>query len=301
MQKLWQSGRQLALARVQRLREGRRPGELVHIPTGLASFDDKFGGLEVGCVTLLLAHTGEGKSSVVRQFLLGAADRGVRVLDISLEDPEDKTMDRILSNRANVPSFALNRLEPSKQQMRAIDSVVDMIPEWDCVNENPGLDGLVPLIVSWLKENPAGPRLIGIDYIQRIADTEESLGRLGNDLADLAKKYNIAILVASQVKSDAIAEARKRMNFSKPPAVCPPTWRDFTRYFQPQMSDAKLCRRLEESAKCVLCFFRPGRWGKSMYGWDVPDNSGELHVLKANFGALGHFSFSWDGVTQRIF
>lgn len=297
----WKRGRDLALERVARLAVGRKPGELVYAPTGLSKFDERFGGLELGCVTLLMAHTGEGKSSLMRQLLLGASDAGLPVLDISVEDPAEKTADRVLSNRTGIPSQSLNRLEVSPQELARLRSVAHSLPDWDAVDQNPGAEGLLPLIRRWLAAQPDGPALVGIDYLQRLADTEETLGRLGNALADLAKERGIAILAASQVKSEAVAEARRRFNFAKAPPAMPSNWLDFARYFQPQLSDAKACRRLEESAKCAMVFFRPGRWARSICGWQVDDSICELHIIKSNFGATGYFTLGWDGPTQRIY
>lgn len=292
--------------RVQRLAEGKRPGELTHVPTGLGAYDAKFGGLERGCVTLGIAHTGEGKSSLARQTMVGAAEAGVPALDLSLEDPPDRTADRILANRTGIPSKDLNLLDVDASDVARLRLVADTLPDdYYLVHKNPRATGLLDVVRSFAKQERSkgykGPLAVCVDYMQKLAATEDALGELGNELAEWAKEEDSAVLACSQVRSDAVIQARNRFNAARPPAQRPANWQDFASYFQPHPGDAKFCRRLEESAKAVWVFFRPARWAKDFAGWDVQDDFCELHVVKANFGETGFATLGWDGQTQRIY
>lgn len=276
------------------------------MPTGLSRYDAKFGGMEIGSTTLVLAHTGEGKSSLVRQCMVGAAEAGIPALDISLEDPEDRDHDRILANRSSIPSRTLNLLECEPGELQRLKLVADTIPDdYYLTHVNPRAGGLLKLIEGWTRERRdegyEGPLVVSVDYLQKLAADEGVLGELGNELGEWARTEKSSALLASQVRSDAVSEARRRYANAKPPAQKPANWQDFISYFQPQQGDAKFCRRLEESAKAMWCWFRPGRWAKDFAGWDVRDDFGEIHVVKANFGETGFGTFGWDGPTQRIY
>lgn len=298
--------REACKARVRRLAEGKRAGEITHVPTGLGSYDAKFGGMELGCATLVLAHTGEGKSSLVRQCMVGAAEAGVPSLDFSLEDPESKTLDRILSNRSGVPSKSLNSLELAKGDLPRLQQVAATLPDDYYLDHRACRSSdLLARLRHWTKERRQagyrGPLCCAVDYLQKVEATEELLGELGSQVANWAKEEDSAALCASQVRSEATISARNRFAAAKPPSSKPANWQDFIAYFQPQPGDAKFCRRLEESAKSVWAYFRPGRWAKDFAGWDVQDNFAELHVIKSNFNETGYATLGWDGATQRIF
>jgi replicative DNA helicase len=296
-------------ARVARLAEGKRPGELTHIPTGFDGYDREFGGMELGCTTLAISHTGEGKSSLVRQVMMRAARAGVPCLDWSLEDPEARTHDRQLANETGIPSKRLNTFEVSKEELARLRSAADKTPKsYYLVHENPGLHGLLPATRDWIADvrrgGYDGPVLVGLDYVQKLIEgnnPEQELALLGSQLGDLMKDEGSSALVASQVRSEAVTEAKNRFAQSKPPATRPANWKDLVAHFRPRMADAEYCRRLEKSAKAVWVYWRPGRWARDHAGWEVADDCAELHVIKSNFGATGHSELGWDGPTQRIF
>lgn len=276
----------------------RASGEIVrtHTPTGLAEFDGEFGGLELGVLTLVVGHTGDGKSVLIKQFAQAAAEAGIASLVYFVEDPQRRTADRFLSERTGIATTDLGRLRLGAGEVADIRRAAKDA-KWAqrmAVQFGPVLpEKILADAERHLVVGGAPVGLIAVDYAQALAPEggmEEVCASTAKALNQLAGNRNISTVFGSQVVTEVLRRGRQRWERSAGDVSG----------FIPSLGDAMWSRRLEQYAKAVLCPFRPNRWKREL-GEDVPDNVMELHVPKMSFGPSGWVSLGWDGAHSRIF
>jgi replicative DNA helicase len=270
---------------------------LSHVPTGFEKLDSEYGGLRIGVVTELLAHTGDGKSAFIRQATEGAARAGVGALVIYGEDPEDATAERQLAADTGLNTAAVGRLDLQGPELDNIDRAVDRAVGWAgrvLPNfESHDVDSVLELIDATATVGIGNDslKLVAIDYAQVLGTSrnlEDDIARLGEELHARARERKFAVLIGSQVSNDVVKRGREGW-FSK---------RDISQ-IRPSLGDTEWCKRLEKYSKAVWALIRPGRWQRE-WGEDVADDVAELHVVKANFGGMGYIELGWDGPTTRF-
>lgn len=283
----------------QRLRQDvarQASGERIlrHVPTGFLKIDNKFGGVRLGVVTELLAHTGDGKSAFIRQCAEGCARAGGGALLIMGEDPEDATAERQLAGDTGIDTTELGRLDLSAAQLDDLDRAAAGSREWARLVLPTFGHMDIDEVLAFIDENPrvggAPVRGVYLDYAQVFGTTrnlEDDIRRMGEELRDRAER-GFAIMIASQVANDVVKRGRDAW-FNK---------RDASQ-IRPSIGDTEWCKALEKSSKAVWSLVRPGRWQRE-WGEDVEDNTAELHIVKQNFGSMGWAELGWHGPTTRF-
>lgn len=268
---------------------------LNHVPTGFEKLDSEFGGVRIGVVTEVMAHTGDGKSAFLRQLAEGGARAGIGTLWIVGEDPEDATAERQFAGSTGLDSMAIGRLDLDSASLACIDRAVADSAGWAKLVlpnfEAHDVDSVLALVdeVGDVGGVPLG--LVLVDYAQVLGTSrnlEDDVARLGEELHARSRKRRFATVVGSQVANDVIKRGRDAW-FSK---------RDISQ-IRPSLGDTEWCRRLEKYSKSVWSLIRPGRWMRE-WGEDVADDVAELHVIKQNFGGMGYIELGWDGPTTRF-
>lgn len=293
--------RRVLRARATEVADGvrrRASGEIVrtHTPTGLVEFDRTFGGLELGVLTLVVGHTGDGKSVLIKQFAQAAAMAGIASLVYFVEDPERRTADRFLADATNVAATELGRLDLTAGQVEDVSRAAEEAEWSDRVAVQFGPVTPEQILADAERHVTVGKApvgLIAVDYAQALAtegSMEETCGSTARTLNVLAVDRNISTVFGSQVTTDVLRRGRARWERS---------FGDVSG-FLPSIGDAMWSRRMEQYAKAVLVPFRPNRWKKEL-GEEALDNVIELHVPKMSFGPPGWVSLGWDGAHSRIF
>lgn len=276
----------------------RASGETVrtHTPTGLAEFDAVFGGLELGVLTLIMGHTGDGKSAVIKQVAEAAAKAGIGSLVYFVEDPARRTADRWLADATGIAATELGRLDLNAQQVADVTAAAEAAEWSDRVAVQFGAVSPEQILADAEKHRTVGKApvgLIAVDYAQAMANEgnmEETCASTARALNELALERNISTVFGSQVVTEVLRRGRARWERS---------FGDVSG-FLPSLGDAMWSRRMEQYAKAVLVPFRPGRWRKEL-GEEAQDNTIELHVPKMSFGPSGWVSLGWDGAHSRIY
>ncbi len=277
------------------------------MPTGLAGFDKRFGGLEIGILTLVVGHTGDGKTSFMLQLAKGAAMAGFGVLVFLLEDPSEKIADRLL---AGMMGESANRLARLQVDMGPRGEAAYRALAWSTrvdIREGYVTGAEVLDIVSKTTEvNGAPLGLVIVDYAQGLQDDD---GRMEQVCATVARSLNIvsrtkriSAVFGSQVKSEVFDRGRSRWEYSIRKTG------DFkdgdVGGFRPGKGDVMWSRRMEQYSKAVWDLFRPGRWRRELGDSTAKDDTFEVNVSKANYSAEGMEVFAWDGasctITDRI-
>lgn len=283
--------------RLRRDAQRRASGEKVftHVPTSFKELDEVYGGVRIGIVTELMAHTGDGKSAFLRQCAEGAARAGCGVLWFVGEDPLDATAERQLSGDTGISTTSLGRLDITGSQAEALDRAAVEAAPWARyilpVFESQTVGGVLDAIDGVTTINGAPLQLVLIDYAQVLGETdnmEADIAKLGQGLHDRSRARGFATMVGSQVATPVISRGREAW-FKKA---------DITQ-IRPSLGDTEWCRRLEKLSKAVWALFRPNRW-KREFGEECQDDHAELHVIKANFGPMGWVRLNWDGPSCRF-
>ena len=268
---------------------------LRHVATGFRELDETFGGIRIGVPTEIVAHTGDGKSALIRQLVEGAAMDGGGVLWVVGEDPEDATAERQFSGDTGIASNDIGRLDLTKAQLDQIDLAVKKAEGWSKrvlpVFDQMDVDDVLRMVDETTTVGAAPLRAIYLDYVQIFGDPnnlEAEIARLGLGLQGRARERKFAIGLASQVSNDVVKRGRERF-----------TATGQIDSMRPSIGDTEWCKRLEKMVKAVWAMYRPGRW-LAEFGREARDDHAELHVIKANFGPMGRIRLPWDGETTRF-
>lgn len=269
---------------------------LRHIRTGFKELDDAYGGVRIGVPTEVIAHTGDGKSALLRQFAEGCARDGGGVLWLVGEDPEDATAERQFSGDTGIDSMDIGRLELSAAQLDQIDLAVKQAGPWAKriapVFDLMTVDEVLQTVDETTTIGGSPLREVVLDYVQIFGDAnnlEAEVARLGLEMQTRSKERRLAVLLGSQVSNDVVKRGRERYMATHDIGS-----------MRPSIGDTEWCKRLEKTVKAVWSMYRPGRWQKEFGDPNATDNHAELHIIKQNFGSMGWIPLRWDGPTTRF-
>lgn len=283
--------------RLRRDAQRRASGEkvLTHVPTGFTQLDQEYGGIRMGVMTELMAHTSDGKSAFMRQCVEAAAQSGAGVLWLIAEDPEDATAERQFSGSTGLATTNLGRLDVSAAELDRIDDAVAAGKSWAKrvlpVFEAQDWESALEVIDETGTIGGAPLQAVFVDYAQVLGSSkslEDDIANFGKGVHERSRARGFAAMVSSQVSNDVIKRARDDFKRSHDIAWC-----------RPSIGDTEWCKRLEKLSKAVWSLYRPGRWLRE-FGEEAEDNYAELHVIKANFGPMGWVRLNWDGPTNRF-
>lgn len=269
---------------------------LRHIRTGFRELDSTFGGVRIGVPTEVIAHTGDGKSAILRQFAEGCARDGGGVLWLVGEDPEDATAERQFSGDTGIDSMDIGRLELSAGQLEQIDLSVKQAGPWAKriapVFDLMSVDEVLQTVDETTTIGGAPLKEVILDYVQIFGDSdnlESEIARLALGMKSRSQERRLAVLLGSQVSNDVVKRGRERYMATH----------DISS-MRPSIGDTEWCKRLEKTVKAVWAVYRPGRWKKEFGDPNAVDDHAELHVIKQNFGGMGWISLGWNGPTTRF-
>lgn len=283
------------------LKKRRDAGETVftHVPTGLKSFDARFGGLEVGILTLVVGHTGDGKTSVLGQLAKGAASAGFGVLLVLLEDPLARIADRYLAGVMGESANKISRLNfGTGERLEAALTELDWAKRVGVVAGMYSPDDVLDLVNRTTDVGGAPLGLVIVDYAQGFSDAAENMekvcAQMARNLNGVAGERKLACVFGSQVATDVLHRGRTR--WERTLALQRPDEGGF----RPGKGDVMWARRLEQYSKAVWYIFRPGRWRRELGDEGATDDTMEITVGKANYGAEGCETFAWHGPSTSI-
>lgn len=265
------------------------------IPTGLADFDAKVGGLPIGVVTLVIGESGHGKSTLAMRFLRGAVEgANDEPLCFSYEDGHRSFAQRRLAQTTRVPTRNIARRAFFGDDLRHIGGGARAaMASRERIASFRG-QSVEDLCRTVRRLRARGPklggatvgRLVVVDYLQAIPkpfrrgiSTPEAIGEIHRELEDLAAQEQIAVCVMSQVNDE-------------------PSRRDDHR---PTTRDVAGSRDPYKGCKLMVGIYRPAEYGEQdEHGVPYPPTYGELIVLKQNQGPLGPIPIRLDLETHTI-
>jgi replicative DNA helicase len=188
-------------------------------PTGLRSLDAKLtgGGLLPGKLYTIGGATSSGKSSLIRWILKCQAEAGIRVCLLSLEQDRDEVWEEV--------TYALARIDPNSHEQYGLPLDGEELPRFHDaieqlgnqfsnfhVNDRPRLrPSDIRLILAKLKADHPDLAVVAIDYLHLMAPdvelkqetAQDRLSKIVTAVRDIAKEYNVACLLGSQLTKEA--------------------------------------------------------------------------------------------------
>lgn len=184
------------------------------IPTGVHWVDHYTGGMRSNELWVVAAPTSGGKTVLMLQFLASVLKLGKRAVMFSLETDADRIHGRLACNTQNIP---MGRLMGNAGEVMC---KADFIKVKDYVREMKEADSLIicdsdSITLDDIEAKLARMAEIGsfdcvlIDYIQLVELSDgkdlprhEQIAKVTRRLKQLAKKYQVPVITASQLNDD---------------------------------------------------------------------------------------------------
>lgn len=231
--------------------------------TGFVSLDNVLNGLCGGRLYILAARPAVGKSLLSQQIAEAAANDGNQVLFFSLEMGNSEYAQRNMFRTAGINMEMISQGILSQEQvMDSLSTALGSLPEsLYIIDDSECNTNTIEKNIIRCKVQNKSCNLIIIDYLQlmqcadkRKNDRYDIVTYNSNKLKQLARKYNVPILLLSQLSRQ--SEVRK----------------DRT----PMMSDLRESGAIEQDADSVIFIHRP-----ELYEPDNPKARGLAQIIVA--------------------
>jgi replicative DNA helicase len=248
------------------------------IPTGIREIDEMTnGGMRTKQLWIVGANPSRGKSSLLRQFELGAINAGESTYTHTAEMPKEDWSLLHAAALARVPAWKIfnPRCLSDGERERLIQAAMK-INKWPMVLDDDGDVGIEAVIAkSRLSAMRDGTRFVGVDYIQLIRgegrDLRQQVGDIAKRLKQFAKKHDCCVVALSQL-------ARKGDLNSRP-----------------TMQDLKESGELEAHADVIVMPYRPVNTDNGQFtGLD------ELIITKQRNGGIGAVPMTYNTENLRF-
>lgn len=277
------------------------------VSTGLKALDDKLcGGWQKGELHIVGGRSSMGKSAFIVSSLLKSAREGYECLCFSLEMTHAALAARCLSDmtytkdnfisysnilKKEVESYHIPRLQEASQYFQGLPLLIDDQRGISVSN----IHSRVRKYINELDKSGRKLDLLVVDHLGLVKTTSNKqrhleLGDITDDLATIAKDYNIAVVVLCQLNRSLESRDNKR----------------------PELHDLRNSGEIEENSACVLGLYRPAYYLEKTKHDDMDkeldrkeqlkkvQNDYEVHVLKQRNGPLGEVKLSCHMPTNSI-
>lgn len=268
------------------------------IPTGIGTFDRKYGGIARGRVYAIGALTNIGKSIFLRRLMRGVLEAGYSVLDLSLEMSKEELAIRFAADMTGIENRRIAagmKFLAEDEQVRVTAALNRIYTEWidtrrwDVVDENRPWPELLELCYASAATNPK-LRFIGIDYLQlldgiKARDRRQEVSLVTRQVKTLARRTNMIIGEVSQLQRP---EKKPGPRPRRRAAVeLPPTVHDFAE-----------SASVERDADMVFLLWKRGTTSSAMGTVDARELN--IEIPKCRFGPQWSFSLAHDKEFCRI-
>ncbi|WP_082331515.1 replicative DNA helicase [Lascolabacillus massiliensis] len=249
-----------------------KEGHPVGIHTGLKKLDNVLHGFQKGCVYVLAARPGMGKTAFLLNCARKTAEKGNNVLIFSLEMPKVALMNRMAIAHSGINSEAFKEGRLSQEEYISLAESLEQLSQLPIsINDTASIS--VQQIRSQAKKMKRKGKcdLIMIDYLQLI-DMHQLKGKTTNDevsacsraIKIMAKDLNVPVILLSQLNRSVESRADK----------------------VPLLSDLRDSGAIEQDADAVLFIHRP-----SYYDDNADRNLGQIMIEKNREGRTGNIDF----------
>lgn len=262
------------------------------MPTGLAGLDDVLGGLSSQGVTLILAQSGMGKTSLCNRLTIGLCEQGRYVGLHGTETTTERRRGDLLSSLARVAKRSGFDAQQAGQQLH--DAAM-RLRSYTLTITGAGLS--VDEVCARARQQHNAGRLdvLLVDYVQDFPQQKgdrssqvEHIMRCSQTLKDLAAELSIPVVVFAQARRpDDLDGAAKRP--------------------RPGMWDAQWASKLPQDAEEVWVLYLEAKnrleWGDEwLHKCKQPGSVDEIEIIrrKGRDAAEGVAKLAWHGPTKWI-
>ena len=248
------------------------------MPTGYSNLDFYTRGCLRGCMIVLAARPGMGKTDFAINLAINGARHKKNCLFVSLEMSREELTKRIISTSLDISKRKVNTMSLSDKEK---DNVLDNLGD---ITKNIYVDDK-PIVSMSIIHNKIltlkrlkNIDLVIIDYLQLITEKSENskyeqITNISRQLKLAAKDANIPIIVLSQLSR--VVESRSST--------------------VPKLSDLRDSGAIEQDADQVLFLYRPSYYGINQNeGGDDITNLCEVHLAKNRHGEINYVPLDYD-------
>lgn len=215
------------------------------VTTGLSELDHKLKRLKPGNLVVVAARPSVGKTALALHLARAAAGEGSAcpTAFFSLEMSEEELTHRQLAHVARINSLRVDAEDHTDAESEALARAAGLLGELPIeINDQSELDieGIRALARRWRKGH-AGPGVILIDYLQRIAwpakaqNENHALETIAKGCKSMSRELGVCVVVLSQLSRNLERREDKR----------------------PMLSDLRGSGGIEQEADVVLTLYRP--------------------------------------------
>lgn len=255
----------------------------VGIDCGFPSLNYIIGGLQKGKMYIIGARPSMGKSAFAMN-ISEYVSKDNNVLFISLEMSKKEYAQRLMIGRAGVDISMINTGRISDEQIEKIRKQKEYLDSLNLYIESksPCKVSDIELAIINLQSTKGSCDLVVVDYLQllspstNVRNRENEVAEISREIKSLAVKYNIPIIVLSQLSRALESREDKR----------------------PMLSDLRESGAIEQDADVVMFVYRD-EW----YHPDVPESRGIGDILiRKNRGGRNNrdISMCWNASAVRF-
>lgn len=246
--------------------------EFSGIPTGYKALDKAFDGWQTGDLITVAARPSMGKTAITVNFALESAKEGQAVTYIPAETGESSIVRRAISILGKLPVNAMRNPKKylSKEQMDTYKETITKLLKLPLhIEELHYIGDIRQLARERTKAEPNKKHLFIIDHLAHIKDHEKYQSRTieyesyCQKLKDIAKEYNIAVMLLSQLSRGVEQRPDKR----------------------PMMSDLRDSGGIEQISDVIAMLYRDSYYKKD--GEKPVDDIIEFQIVKNRDGGTG--------------
>ncbi len=252
------------------------------IPCGLACIDNLTGGWQKWNLIIMGGRGGQGKSSLMMQFV-NEASRHTFAGVVSLEMSREELGFRWVALEARVDAFRLMTGQLQPHEMRRVGDALSRLAERRLAIDDAGGQTIAGLCAKVRRlAHRHGLGIVFIDYLQLIQGAAENrtqeIAQISGRLVALAKELQIPVVVLSQLSR----EAAKGGPLTKP-----------------QLHNLRDSGAIEQDAHVVLLIHRPNQQTES--GRFQDGEEAELILAKQRNGPANRtLPVYWNGPTMQF-
>lgn len=267
---------------LERAKLSRSSGRQGGLPVGLCDVDSSMGGMFPGELFILAARPGMGKTSLAGQIATHNAERGSKVLFVSLEMSDEELMSRLLCAKAGVDG---SRMRTGRLDDRDIDSLVTTAGEFQhaplSITNSASMTTAEIVRLARKAKQKQGLDLLVVDYLGRVEASDrrnnrvEQVSQMARDFKRAARDLDLPLLCLAQLNRAAESQTDRR----------------------PRLSHLRESGEIEQEADVVAFLHR-----EEVYNKKDQDLRGQadLLVLKNRNGPVGEYPLLWDAATTTL-
>ncbi|HEY2644064.1 MAG TPA: DnaB-like helicase C-terminal domain-containing protein [Galbitalea sp.] len=248
-------------------------------PTPWPSLNEMIGGLRPGCVYIVAARPGVGKTVIAGQIAAQLANHGL-VAFSSLEMSEDELVSRLISERL---SISVGKVKDNK--MTTYDWEVFARDRSKLENLNIAIDDRPGVSATEVRAHAKAVSRLGalsgivVDYMQLMTSTSKSdrylqVDEFSRQLKTMAKAFHVPVIALSQLNR----KVEDRLDR------------------KPRLSDLRESGSIEQDADAVFLLRREENDGHT---FENPNESLWIDIAKNRHGETGEVELSWQGRYSR--